>query len=125
MGGHVGFESWLERDQLMAIDFDSSLVGIASQPFWLHWTDEGGERMSHVPDPYRGWACDGATSTGHLTLSAGGGSRPRPPARMDRTRPQRLSGSRRTSAKPPQGSRTMPPTSTAASSGTSAATSSG
>jgi hypothetical protein len=26
---HVGFESWLEGDQLVAIDFDSSVVGIA------------------------------------------------------------------------------------------------
>jgi hypothetical protein len=48
--GHVGFESWLERDQLVAIDFDSSVVGIASQPFWLHWTDVDGERVSHAPD---------------------------------------------------------------------------
>jgi len=50
MSGHVGFESWLERDQLVAVDFDSSVVGIASQPFWLHWTDVGGERVSHAPD---------------------------------------------------------------------------
>ncbi|WP_198588560.1 TnsA-like heteromeric transposase endonuclease subunit [Geodermatophilus chilensis] len=49
-GGHVGFESWLERDNLMLLDFDPAVVGIASQPFWLHWTDEAGERMSHAPD---------------------------------------------------------------------------
>jgi hypothetical protein len=34
-GGHVGYESWLERDHLVAMDFDSTVVGIASQPFWL------------------------------------------------------------------------------------------
>src|SRR6476659_6586120 len=30
-GGHVGFESWLERDQVLHLDFDPSVVGIASQ----------------------------------------------------------------------------------------------
>src|SRR4051812_28633615 len=32
---HVGYESWLERDHLMLLDFDPEVVGIASQPFWL------------------------------------------------------------------------------------------
>ena len=41
MSGRVGFESWLERDQLVVIDFDSSVVGIASQRFWLRWTVVG------------------------------------------------------------------------------------
>jgi hypothetical protein len=27
----VGYESWLERDQLMLLDFDPAVVGIASQ----------------------------------------------------------------------------------------------
>lgn len=49
-GGHVGFESWLERDHLMALDFDPAVTGIVSQPFWLHWTDEAGGRVSHAPD---------------------------------------------------------------------------
>src|SRR6202171_1289957 len=49
-GGHVGFESWLERDQVLHLDFDPSVVGIASQPFWLHWTDEAGKPVSHAPD---------------------------------------------------------------------------
>jgi hypothetical protein len=49
-GGHVGFESWLERDQLMLLDFDPCVVGIASQPFWLRWMNESGERLAHVPD---------------------------------------------------------------------------
>src|ERR1700722_3054233 len=34
-GDHVGFESWLERDHVMAMDFDPDITGIASQPFWL------------------------------------------------------------------------------------------
>lgn len=49
-GGHVGFESWLERDHVMALDFDPAVVGIASQPFWLRWADEAGVRVSHAPD---------------------------------------------------------------------------
>ena len=49
-GGHVGFESWLERDHLLALDFDPAVTGIASQPFWLHWTSGGGGRVSHAPD---------------------------------------------------------------------------
>ena len=49
-GGHVGFESWLERDHLLALDFDAAVTGIASQPFWLRWVDAAGERVSHAPD---------------------------------------------------------------------------
>jgi hypothetical protein len=49
-GGHVGFESWLERDSLLHLGFDSSVVGIASQPFWLQWTDAAGMTVSHGPD---------------------------------------------------------------------------
>src|ERR1700683_1672779 len=41
-GDHVGFESWLERDHVMVMDFDPDITGIASQPFWLHWQDEDG-----------------------------------------------------------------------------------
>ncbi|MFF1478270.1 TnsA-like heteromeric transposase endonuclease subunit [Streptomyces sp. NPDC058301] len=48
-GQHVGFESWLERDRLVLMDFDPAVVGIASQPFWLHWHDGTRERR-HAPD---------------------------------------------------------------------------
>jgi hypothetical protein len=48
-GRHVGYESWLERDHAMLLDFDPDVVGFASQPFRLHWLD--GERgRGHVPD---------------------------------------------------------------------------
>lgn len=36
-GTLVGYESWLERDTLVMLDFDADVVGIASQPFWLFW----------------------------------------------------------------------------------------
>jgi hypothetical protein len=49
-GDHVGFESWLERDHLMFMDFDPVITGIASQPFWLHWQDEDGRDRRHSPD---------------------------------------------------------------------------
>ncbi|ELB87308.1 TnsA-like heteromeric transposase endonuclease subunit [Rhodococcus opacus] len=48
-GHHVGYESWLERDHVRALDFDRDVVGIASQPFWLHWSD-GRRKRRHAPD---------------------------------------------------------------------------
>lgn len=47
---HVGYESWLERDHLMLLDFDPEIVAIASQPFWLFWTTAEGKARSHAPD---------------------------------------------------------------------------
>jgi hypothetical protein len=49
-GDHVGFESWLERDHVMLMDFDPAVTGVASQPFWLHWQDEEGRSRRHAPD---------------------------------------------------------------------------
>jgi hypothetical protein len=46
---HVGFESWLERDHVMAFDADPEVVAVSSQPFWLHWSAGGRERR-HAPD---------------------------------------------------------------------------
>ena len=43
---HVGYESWSERDHLIALDADPAVVGVASQPFRLHW----GDGRHHVPD---------------------------------------------------------------------------
>lgn len=48
-GRHVGFESWLERDHTMLLDFDPAVVGFAAQPFRLSWLGTGRSR-SHVPD---------------------------------------------------------------------------
>jgi hypothetical protein len=49
-GAHVGFESWLERDHLMLMDFDPTVRAVSSQPFWLRWHDEGGRARRHAPD---------------------------------------------------------------------------
>lgn len=48
-GSHVGYESWLERDRLILLDFDREISGICSQPFWLHWHD-GVRWRRHAPD---------------------------------------------------------------------------
>ncbi|GED88243.1 TnsA-like heteromeric transposase endonuclease subunit [Streptomyces sp. 6-11-2] len=49
VGDHVGYESWLERDRLILLDRDPEVVGIGSQPFWLHWHD-GQRSRRHAPD---------------------------------------------------------------------------
>ena len=49
MDAHVGFESWLERDVAMMLDFDPEVVAFASQPFWLSWPEDG-EQRRHAPD---------------------------------------------------------------------------
>ncbi|MGW7219052.1 TnsA-like heteromeric transposase endonuclease subunit [Streptomyces sp. NPDC054826] len=49
-GGHVGYESWLERDRLMLLDFDPLVTGMSSQPFRLSWTGPDGKRVRHTPD---------------------------------------------------------------------------
>lgn len=46
---HVGFASWVGRDQVMALDFDPTVVGLASRPFTLSWHADG-ETRSHTPD---------------------------------------------------------------------------
>ncbi len=46
---HVGYESWLERDHAMLMDFDPEVTAFASQPFWLHWPGEVRGRR-HAPD---------------------------------------------------------------------------
>lgn len=48
-GHHVGFESWLERDQLMMLDFSPRARAFAAQPFWLLWSS-GGKARRHAPD---------------------------------------------------------------------------
>lgn len=47
---HVGFESLLEREFLMAADHDRDVVGITSQPFALLWPKGTKSARGHVPD---------------------------------------------------------------------------
>lgn len=46
---HIGFESWLERDHLIRLDFDPRVVGISSQPFRIALPGPL-PQTSHVPD---------------------------------------------------------------------------
>jgi hypothetical protein len=48
-GEHVGFESWVERDVVMLLDFDPDVVAVSSQPFCLTWAGQPRTRR-HVPD---------------------------------------------------------------------------
>jgi hypothetical protein len=59
MGRRVGFESWVERDHLVALDFDPAVTAVASQPFWLLWR-AGGRGRRHAPDFFARVAGGGA-----------------------------------------------------------------
>jgi hypothetical protein len=48
--GHVGYESWLERDRLILLDFDPLVSAMASQPFQLSWAGPEGKSVRHTPD---------------------------------------------------------------------------
>lgn len=39
LGAHVEYESWLERDEAMVLDYAPEVVSFAAQPFWLFWLD--------------------------------------------------------------------------------------
>jgi hypothetical protein len=67
---HVGYESWLERDHLMLLDFDPQVAGIALQPFWLFWaTDEGRPRPAKAASA--GARCPDDHSAQRALLSPG------------------------------------------------------
>ncbi len=59
MGRRVGFESWVERDHLVALDFDPAVTAVASQPFWLLWR-AGDKVRRHAPDFFARLAGGGA-----------------------------------------------------------------
>lgn len=50
-GRHVGFESWLERDQFLMLDFSPTVRSFSCQPFWLLWSTAGKTRR-HAPDVF-------------------------------------------------------------------------
>jgi len=49
-GSHVGYESFVERDHLMLLDFDPDVTGVSAQPLCLRWRDASGRARRHVPD---------------------------------------------------------------------------
>lgn len=46
----MGYESWVERDTLMALDADPDVIAVSSQPMWLHWINAAGQAQRHAPD---------------------------------------------------------------------------
>jgi hypothetical protein len=40
-GSHVGYQSWLERDHVMLLDFDPDVMAFAPHPFWIYFDDAG------------------------------------------------------------------------------------
>jgi hypothetical protein len=82
-GTLVGYESWLERDRLLLLDFDPGTVGIASQPFWLFWTTSEGKSRSHAPD-YFARLADGSALV--LDCRPADRIKPRDQAAFDATR---------------------------------------
>ncbi len=49
-GRHIGYESWLERDHAMLLDFDPGVVEFSPQPFWLFYRGDRERVGSHAPD---------------------------------------------------------------------------
>jgi hypothetical protein len=82
-GGLVGYESWLERDRLVLLDFDPEVVGIASQPFWLFFTTAEGKARSHTPD-YFARLADGSALV--LDVRSADRIKPRDQVAFDATR---------------------------------------
>ncbi|MEO6083511.1 MAG: hypothetical protein ABIQ18_10450 [Umezawaea sp.] len=66
-GTLVGYESWLERDRLVLLDFDPDDVGIASQPFWLFFGEQ--VQIDSTPIDVRVLAADGALVRADLTIA--------------------------------------------------------
>ena len=60
MGRLVGFESWVERGHLVALDFAAEVTAIVSQPFWLCWRTQAGKSRRHAPDFFARLAGGGA-----------------------------------------------------------------
>lgn len=51
IGGHaVPFESTLERDLLVILAFDRSVVGVHAQPLRIIWRDDRGRARRYTPD---------------------------------------------------------------------------
>lgn len=49
---HVSFESWVERDFLIAADFDPHIAGISVQPFTFRFVSAAGKQRQHTPDVF-------------------------------------------------------------------------
>jgi len=66
LGRRIGFESWVERDHLVALDFDPTVSDVVSQPFTLLW-DAGTRRRRRHNYPLRWRSLRLAMATGAAT----------------------------------------------------------
>jgi hypothetical protein len=57
---HVTFESWCERDHLIAVDFDPSIAAVTAQPFGVRFVTGAGAEREHVPDLFLRTVAGGA-----------------------------------------------------------------
>ncbi len=49
---HISFESWVERNFLIAADFDPDIIGISVQPFAFRFVSAAGKQRQHTPDVF-------------------------------------------------------------------------
>lgn len=74
--GPSGFESWLERDRVMILDFSPEVTAFSSQPFWLTWPDGRGDgSMFRTISP--GWRTE--PGSGQVLETVRGRDLPPPP----------------------------------------------
>lgn len=71
-GRHVAHGSAAMRDQLMLLDRDPAVVGLASRPVQLVWRDEQEQVRSWVPQLFARYA-DGSALLADCPVSAGAG----------------------------------------------------
>jgi hypothetical protein len=61
-GGMAGFESSLERDLLILLDFDPAVLSYEEQPVRIDYRDAQGHARHYTPDVLVTWRCDGVPS---------------------------------------------------------------
>lgn len=54
-GKHVGYESWVERDVAMLLDFDPEIVGLSAQPLRSRQPDPPRQRKARPRSPSHLW----------------------------------------------------------------------
>jgi hypothetical protein len=69
-GGMAAFESSLERDLLILLDFDPEVLCYEEQPVRIDYVDAGGCRRRYTPDVLVRWRRDGVSASGMRPLPA-------------------------------------------------------
>ena len=69
-GGRAAFESSLERDLLILLDFDPEVLCYEEQPVRIDYVDAGGRHRHYTPDVLVRWRRDGVSAGGMRPLLA-------------------------------------------------------